>query len=81
MDRDTRKRGAEMAIEERGAVMCRERERGRTDAWDLQREREREEEQIVGKRRGFFFMNKQMLEIATVLPNALGRIVAIPGNI
>jgi len=28
----TRKRGAEMAIEERGAVMCRERERGRTDA-------------------------------------------------
>jgi hypothetical protein len=27
MDRGTRKRGAEMAIEERGAVMCRERER------------------------------------------------------
>jgi hypothetical protein len=32
MDRGTRKRGTEMAIEERGAVMCRERERGRTDA-------------------------------------------------
>jgi hypothetical protein len=32
---------------------CAERERGRTDAWDLQRERE--EEHIVGKRRKVFF--------------------------
>jgi len=67
MDRGTRKRGAEMAIEERGAVMC--------------KQREREEEQMQ-KRRGFFFffMNKQMLGIATVLSNALRSTVAIPGN-
>jgi hypothetical protein len=33
------------------------------------------------KRREVFFMNKQMLGIATVLPNALGSTVAIIGNI
>jgi hypothetical protein len=43
--------------EEQMLGICRERERGRTD-------RGQEE-------RGFFFMNKQMLGIATVLPNAL----------
>jgi hypothetical protein len=59
-------------------------------------QREREEEQMLGicterererKNRScargerFFFMNKQMLWIATVLPNTLGSTVAIPGNI
>jgi len=42
-------------------------------------EREREEEQMR-KRREVFFMNKQMFGIATVLSNALGSTVAIPGN-
>jgi hypothetical protein len=54
MDRGTRKRGAEMAIEERGAVMCRERERKNRCLGFA--EREREEEQIVGKRREDFFL-------------------------
>jgi hypothetical protein len=47
----------------------------------VQRERERGRTNRGQEERGFFFMNKQMLGIATVLPNALGSTVAIPGNI
>jgi hypothetical protein len=41
MDRGTRKRRAEMAIEERGAVMCRERERKNRCLGFAERERGR----------------------------------------
>jgi hypothetical protein len=46
---------------------------------DVQRERERKNRCARGER--FLFMNKIMLGIATVLPNALGSTVAIIGNI